>query len=104
MTISTLNGMSATAGSNTDVTGVTLAENSMQPSDVNNAIRGLMSILKNFEQGTDGVTKLKIGTNWTLEEDGSNNLLVKYNGTGVLKVASNGAVTSANDVTAFGTI
>lgn len=104
MTIANLNQMSATATSNTDVTGVTLVENSMQPSDVNNAIRGLMTILKNFEQGADGVSKLKIGTNWTLEEDGSNNLLVSYNGTGVLKVASNGAITSANDVTAFGSI
>jgi len=103
MPINTLNGMSATASSNTDVTGVTLAENSMQPSDVNNAIRGLMSILKNFEQGSDGITKLKIGS-WTLEEDASNNLLISYSGTGVAKIASDGAITSADDVTAFGTI
>ena len=40
---------------------------------------------------------------WTIELDtGDNDLLFKYNGTTVFKLASNGAVTSANDVTAFG--
>jgi hypothetical protein len=93
----------ATASNNTDVGGVDLAENSMQPSDVNNAIRTLMAHLSAFQAGTDAITKLKIGS-WTLEQDGSNNLLISYSGTGVAKIASNGAITSANDVTAFGTI
>ena len=40
---------------------------------------------------------------WTIELDtGDNDLLFKYNGTTVFKLASDGAVTSANDVTAFG--
>jgi len=103
MTISTLNAMSATASSNVDVTGVELRENQMNPSDVNNAIRGLMTILKNVETGTDGVTTLKIG-NWKMTEDGSNNLVVSYNGTNVVKIASDGHITSVDDVTAFGTI
>jgi hypothetical protein len=103
MPINTLNAMSSTASSNVDVTGVELRENQMNPSDVNNAIRGLMSILKNAEQGTDGFTTLKIG-NWKITEDGSNNLVVSYSGTNVVKIASNGAITSINDVTAFGTI
>lgn len=103
MPINTLNQMSSTASSNTDITGVDLAENSMQPSDVNNAIRALMSILKNAEQGTDGFTTLKIG-NWKMTEDASNNLVISYSGTNVVKIASDGHITSVDDVTAFGTI
>jgi hypothetical protein len=98
-----INQYSTTAGSNTDVGGVDLAENSMQPSDVNNAIRTLMSHLAAFQAGSDTITKLAIG-NWTIEQDASNNLLLSYSGTGVAKIASNGAITSADDVTAFGTI
>ena len=42
---------------------------------------------------------------WTIELDtGDNDLNFKYNGTTVFKLASNGAVTSANDVTAFGSL
>ncbi len=42
---------------------------------------------------------------WTIELDtGDNDLLFKYNGTAVYKLASNGAVTSANNMTAFGAV
>ena len=41
---------------------------------------------------------------WTIELDtGDNDLNFKYNGNTVFKLASTGAVTSANEVTAFGT-
>jgi len=41
---------------------------------------------------------------WTIELDtGDNDLVFKYNGSTVFKLASTGAVTSANEVTAFGT-
>jgi len=51
-----------------------------------------------------GAQSLKFGTSkWEIVLDsGDNDLLFKYNGTTVFKLASNGAVTSANDVTAFG--
>ena len=51
-----------------------------------------------------GGQSLKFGTSkWEIVLDsGDNDLLFKYNGTTVFKLASNGAVTSANDVTAFG--
>ena len=51
-----------------------------------------------FGSVTTGVSK------WAISLDtGDNELLFKYNGTTVFKLGSNGAVTSANNVTAFGT-
>mgnify|MGYP000041015533 CR=1 FL=1 len=49
---------------------------------------------------------IQFGTSaWTIELDtGDNDLLFKYNGTAVYKLASNGAVTSANNMTAFGSV
>ena len=44
---------SSTAGSNTDIDGINLAEG-MLPSDVNNALREMMSQLKNQQAGLDG--------------------------------------------------
>jgi len=42
--------------------------------------------------------------NWTVEVDSSDHLIFKYNGTAVLKIEDNGHITSASDVTAFGTV
>jgi hypothetical protein len=47
-------------------------------------------------------TTLSIG-DWVIKVD-TNELVFVYNSTEVFKVGTNGAVTSANDVTAFGTI
>jgi hypothetical protein len=44
-----------------------------------------------------------VGANWTFIQSG-NDLIFRFNGTGVFKVLSNGAIVSANNVTAFGTI
>ena len=53
---------------------------------------------------TNGNAILFGSSKWSIELDtGDNDLLFKYNGTTVFKLASNGAVTSANNVTAFGT-
>ena len=41
---------------------------------------------------------------WTISVDGSNNLVFSYSGTAKAKIASTGAITSIDDVTAFGTI
>lgn len=52
---------------------------------------------------TNGNAILFGSSKWSIELDaGDNDLLFKYNGTTVFKLASSGAVTSANDITAFG--
>tara|TARA_Y100001972_G_C7564679_1_gene283545 strand:+ start:390 stop:611 length:222 start_codon:yes stop_codon:yes gene_type:complete len=49
-----------------------------------------------------GSQSVKFGTSkWEIVLDG-NDLDFKYNGSTVFKLASNGAVTSANNITAFG--
>ena len=52
---------------------------------------------------TNGNAILFGSSKWSVELDtGDNDLLFKYNGTTVFKLASTGAVTSANNITAFG--
>lgn len=53
---------------------------------------------------TNGNAILFGSSKWSIELDaGDNDLLFKYNGTTVFKLASSGAVTSADNITAFGT-
>ena len=51
----------ATAGNNTDIDSISLAEGVMIPSDVNNALRELMAHLKDFSDGTEAVTSPQMG-------------------------------------------
>ena len=52
---------------------------------------------------TNGKSILFGSSKWSIILDtGDNDLLFKYNGTTVFKLASTGAVTSANNITAFG--
>ena len=44
------------------------------------------------------------GSGWTISVDGSNNLVFSYGGSTVAKIATNGAITSEDDITAFGTV
>ena len=53
-----LNQYSATAASNTDVGGVDLGEGTMAVSDINDAMRELMSHLADFQAGTNGIDVL----------------------------------------------
>jgi hypothetical protein len=52
--------------------------------------------------GDVGATTISLG-DWTIKVD-TNELVFVYNTTEVFKLGTNGAVTSANDITAFGTI
>ena len=52
---------------------------------------------------TNGNAILFGSSKWSIVLDGTD-LDFKYNGTAVFKLASNGAVTSANNITAFGTV
>lgn len=54
MTISKLSQWSQTAGNNTDIGGITLAEGATTPSQVNNAIRETMAQLADFLAGAQG--------------------------------------------------
>jgi len=51
---------------------------------------------------TLSATTLSLG-NWTIKLD-TNELVFEYNGTDVFKLGTDGAVTSADNVTAYGTI
>ena len=44
------------------------------------------------------------GSGWTISVDGNNNLVFSYGGSAKAKVATTGAITSVNDVTAYGSI
>ena len=61
-----INQYSKTASSNTDVGGVGLGEGSMVVSDINNALRELMSHIAAFSDGTDGIDVLNLQ-----DDDGS---------------------------------
>lgn len=104
-----LNQYSKTAASNTDVGGVGLGEGTMVVSDINNAMRELMSHLAAFADGTDHITKLDIGDGWTVEKDASNNLMFAYNGADKMKLTSSGnlsisgSITATGNITAYGT-
>lgn len=98
----------STAANNTDVGGVNLAENSMLPSDVNNALREVLSHLKDFADGTSGINVLSLiddddshaikfqgpssitaNTTFTLPDgDGTANQYLKTDGSGTLSWVS----------------
>ena len=98
----------STAANNTDVGGVNLAENSMLPSDVNNALREILSHLKDFADGTSGINVLSLiddddshaikfqgpssitaNTTFTLPDgDGSADQYIKTDGSGTLSWVS----------------
>ena len=52
---------------------------------------------------TNGKAILFGSSGWAISLDSDNELLFKYGGTTVFKLGTNGAVTSANNITAFGT-
>lgn len=114
-----LNQYSATAASNTDVGGVDLGEGTMAVSDINDAMRELMSHLAEFQDGTAGIdvlsftddtdanqikfqapTSVTTTTTFTLPDgDGSAGSVLETDGSGTL---SWGAGTPSGVISAFG--
>jgi microcystin-dependent protein len=114
-----LNQYSATAASNTDVGGVDLGEGTMAVSDINDAMRELMSHLAEFQDGTAGIdvlsftddtdanqikfqapTSVTTTTTFTLPDgDGSAGSVLETDGSGTL---SWGAGTPSGVVSAYG--
>ena len=107
---------SATASSNTDVGGVDIGESTMVVSDINNALREIMSHLADFSAGTTGVDVLNLqdddasasvklqapatvssSVTYTLPDtDGSNGQSLTTDGSGTLSFATVG--TNASDL------
>jgi hypothetical protein len=51
-----------------------------------------------------GSLSLTGGSGWSISVDGSNNLVFTYGSSTVAKIATNGAITSEDDISAFGTV
>ena len=65
--------------------------------------------VKKIETTADGVDivgdiSLTGGSGWRIHVDGKNELIFSYGSATVAKIGTNGAITSENDVTAFGTV
>lgn len=93
-----LNDYSATNASNTDVGGVNVDEG-MLPSAVNNALRELMTHLKDFADGTEAVNaisvdNLKLDGNTISSTDTNGNIVISPNGTGEVDITGTVAATS----------
>lgn len=114
----------STAANNTDVGGVNLAENSMLPSDVNNAFREVLSHLKDFASGAEAVdvinspivkatnvnasntgtdVAIQIGasTDWTVVVTSSDELVFRHNAVAKMLLTTTGHLKVIDDITAF---
>jgi hypothetical protein len=88
-----INEYDSNAANNTVVGDVNLAENSCLPSDLNNAVREVMSHLKAFSDGTDAidalaVDNLKLDGNTISSTDTNGDITLDPNGTGDTIIAS----------------
>lgn len=114
----------STAANNTDVGGVNLAENSMLPSDVNNAFREILSHLKDFasgaeavdvinspivkatnvnasDTGTDVAIQIGASTDWTVVVTSSDELVFRHNAVAKMLLTTTGHLKVIDDITAF---
>ena len=114
-----------TAASNTSLGGINLAEGVMVPSDLNNALRELMSHLADaFADGTEAVSvinspivkatnvnasdtgtdvAIQIGasTDWTVVVTSSDELVFRHNAVAKMLLTTTGHLKVIDDITAF---
>jgi hypothetical protein len=89
----------ASAGNNTDVNGVNIAEG-CAPSGINNAIREVMAALKRFETGTDG-DGITVGGNLIVSGSSTANTLSATNVTVSGTLGVTGASTFTGTIAAL---
>jgi len=118
------------AASNTSLGGINLSEGVMVPSDLNNALRTLMSHLADFADGTEAVdvislldnvtsptvkatnvnaaddgtdVAIQIGasTDWTVVVTSSDELVFRHNAVAKMLLTTTGHLKVINDITAF---
>jgi hypothetical protein len=113
-----------TAASNTSLGGINLSEGVMVPSDLNNALRELMSHLADFADGTEAVdvinspivkatnvnasdtgtdVAIQIGasTDWTVVVTSSDELVFRHNAVAKMLLTTTGHLKVIDDITAF---
>jgi len=120
----TLREYNNTAASNTSLGGINLSEGVMVPSDLNNALRELMSHLADFADGTERVdvinspivkatntnasntgtsVAIQIGasTDWTVVVTSSDELVFRHNGNAKMLLTTTGHLKVIDDISAF---
>ena len=100
MTKAKISEYDASAGNNTDVNGVNIAEG-CAPSGINNAIREVMAALKRFETGTDG-DGITVGGNLIVSGSSTANTLSATNVTVSGTLGVTGASTFTGTLSALG--
>lgn len=120
----TLREYNNSAASNTSLGGINLSEGVMVPSDLNNALRELMSHLADFADGTERVdvinspivkatnvnasdtgtdVAIQIGasTDWTVVVTSSDELVFRHNAVAKMLLTTTGHLKVIDDITAF---
>jgi hypothetical protein len=101
--INTLDGVTSTTAELNILDGVTSTASEINLLDGSSAGAVVNSKAVVYSSaGQVKATTVSLG-DWTIKVD-TNELVFVYNGTEVFKLGTNGAVTSANDITAFGSI
>lgn len=87
----------ATAGNNTDIDSISLAENVMVPSDINNALREMMAHLADMNDGTSAVQDT-----FTLSDPTDDTKRVRFDAVGITTATTRVLTAPDADVTIAG--
>ena len=106
MTKDSISDYSTTPGSNTDIDGINIDEG-MSPSNVNNALRSLMSHLAKINDGTHSfgtvkIDNLQLNGNAITSTNTDGNITLTPNGNGLVSIAEGDLQIGSTTVTATG--